>query len=134
MASKVSKRLKELDQKSGRAGSAGYPPSSSAPSDDELRVSWPNFIIFAVLGVSIVVAAAMFFGTRRVQGGLESSATAALRANEYHEITVSASGHDLTLKGTFAEGQSEEEAAAIVASLPAESSRLSAFFAEIRGA
>ena len=118
MASKVSKRLKELDRKSAKTGGTPYPSFSNTPEGDDLAVSWPNFIVFAALGLLVLLAAGVFFGTRSVQGGLESSATAALRAAEYREVTVAASGHDVTLKGTFGDGQSQDEAVSIVAGLP----------------
>jgi OOP family OmpA-OmpF porin len=118
MASKVSKRLKELDRKSAATGGSGFPPFSDASADDDLRVSWINFVLFAGIGLVLLLAAAMFFGTRSVQGGLESSATSALRAAGYQDVTVVASGHDVTLKGTFGAQQTEDEAVAIVTSLP----------------
>ena len=118
MASKVSKRLKELDRKSAGTGGSGFPSYADASGDDELRVSWINFVLFAGIGLILLLAAAAFLGTKSVQGGLESSATAALRANGYHDVTVVAAGHDVTLKGTFGAEQSEDEAVAIVASLP----------------
>ena len=118
MASKVSKRLKELDRKSAGTGGSAFPPYADASGDDELRVSWINFVLFAGIGLILLLAAAAFLGTRSVQGGLESSATAALRANGYHDVTVVAAGHDVTLKGTFGAEQSEDEAVAIVAGLP----------------
>ena len=118
MASKVSKRLKELDRKSAATGGSSFPPSSDASADDELRVSWTNFVLFVGIGVVLLLAAAMFFGSRSVQGGLESSASSALRTAGYSDVTVVASGHDVTLKGTFGAEQSENEAVAIVASLP----------------
>lgn len=118
MASKVSKRLKELDRKSAGTGGSGFPSFSDASGDDDLRVSWTNFALFAGFGLILVLVAAAFFGTRSVEGGLESSATSALRAAGYQDVTVAAAGHDVTLKGTYGAEQSEDEALAIVAGLP----------------
>lgn len=113
MAKSATKRLQELDRKmSARSGGSALPDP-----DDEIRVSWLNFILFTTIALALFVSGAVFFGTRGVQGSLEAAATEALKANEYRDIEVIATGVDLVIAGNITPEQSEEEAAAIVMSL-----------------
>jgi OOP family OmpA-OmpF porin len=103
MASSATKRLKELNKQAGTARSATRPPARFRVNrgDDEVAVSWINFIMVAAIGFGLLLAAAIFFGTRSIEGTLEAKAIAVLESNGFDAVDVVAVGTDLHLRGTY---------------------------------
>ena len=114
MASKVSKRLKQLDSASTRPGSQFGGP----PGGDEAAVAVASFVMATLIGVVLLFVPALFFGIQSVQGAYESQAEAALRAFGYDEVEASAIGNNVVLNGPITPEQSVDEAIAAVALVP----------------
>jgi len=114
MARNATKRLKELNRQN--AGPSG-PRFPSGNPDDEIRVSWFNFILMAVIAFVALTAGAVVFGTRSIEGGLEQAANDAIVASGFDQVTAHADGTEIELRGTYVEGEPIAEAVGAVAGI-----------------
>ncbi|RPI20200.1 MAG: hypothetical protein EHM57_08510, partial [Actinobacteria bacterium] len=103
MAAASTKRLKELNRQAAAARRSNGPRFPGKPGDDT-PVSWLNFVMVGGIAFLIFLALAIFFGTRSIEGSLESRALAVLGAAGFDEVEVDASGTDLKLSGTYYTG------------------------------
>ncbi|MGB5167803.1 MAG: OmpA family protein [Acidimicrobiia bacterium] len=116
MASKTSKRLKQLDRKTT---TRSQPMTSRFTPTTEVdpAASWAAFVAGMVLLVLMLMVLAVFMGTRSVESDLETRSEQALRIAGFQEITADVNGFAVSLKGQYREGQDIESGVQAVAGL-----------------
>lgn len=116
MASKTSKRLKQLDRKSSTS-SGPRTSRFTPPTEIDQAASWAAFVAAAVLSVILLTALAVFLGSRSIESDLEARSEQALRVAGFQEIVADADGFDVALKGQYREGQDIQDGVQAVAAL-----------------
>lgn len=104
MASNLSKRLRDLDNKSKASGKPGGSPMPGQRDPDDDRQM--DGILFAMLVVTVLTALVVFaaiFGTRSIEQGLEAEIEGTLKANNISDIEVRATGRDVLVVGKVPE-------------------------------
>jgi OOP family OmpA-OmpF porin len=113
MSRKLNQRLKELDKSPNGAprNKGGTPPPTfGREAASEPPVELAAFIMFALFGMLILMGLATLFGIRDVQEDVARRATAALAEVGVTDVTVKASGFDVSVNGTT-DSQEKREAA-----------------------
>jgi len=124
MARQSKTRLQQLGKSRSQERAASTPPppgmsrKGSISATDDLAVSWPSFVLISGFLVLILFAAAVFFGSRGIEEGLELNAANVLGNNGWMGVEVSAAGADIALTGTYYEDESAEDIVAAVATVP----------------
>jgi OOP family OmpA-OmpF porin len=116
MASKTSKRLKQLDRKNS-ARSQPMTSRFTPTTESDPAASWAAFVAGMALLVLMVTFLAVFMGTRSVESDLETRSEQALRIAGFQEITADVDGFAVSLKGQYREGQDIDGGVQAVAAL-----------------
>ncbi len=110
MARRVNRRLRQLDR--------GGPAPPGTPPEEDLEVSWGNFLLLSALGLLLLLAAGAFFGGRAVSGAVRDEARNVLHDAGFDQVRVVASGHDILLTGSVRPDQPIDETVAALGRLP----------------
>lgn len=113
MASKLSKRLRDLDKP--RSGAPPIPGRES--SDDDRPIDAVVFVMMALTGLLALIVFAVFFGMRSIEGGLEDRIADGLEARGVTEVEVRATARDVLVVGVVSSEDQIEEALAFIEGL-----------------
>ncbi len=97
------KRLAQRLEAATRSRDKAAPPVFGPSEETEPLVKAAAFAGAAVIGLLIITALAMFYGTQSIEATLESQTLSLLRSNGIRNVEVDASGLELTLHGTVRE-------------------------------
>ena len=97
------KRISQRLEAATRSRDKSAPPDFGPPDDDDLPVELAAFVGAGVVGLLIIMAFAIFYGTQTIENTLESRALGLLRDYDIRNVEVDASGLELTLRGTVRE-------------------------------
>lgn len=113
MASKLSKRLRDLDKP--RSGAPPIPGRES--SNDDRPIDAVVFVMMALTGLLALIVFAVFFGMRSIEGGLEDRIADGLEARGVTEVEVRATARDVLVVGVVSSEDQIEEALAFIEGL-----------------
>ncbi len=128
MARKSTKRLQQLSGTSSPDHASASRPSAPSRSsgssgsdrpgfDDDLAVSWANFVMISAIVVVALLVAGVFFGVQRIESNLETTAANVLENSGFGMVEAVASGADLSITGTYYEDESRDAVVATVAAI-----------------
>jgi len=108
VATKLSKRLRELDKKKTSRPGAPRMPGELDPDNDR-PMDAVVFIMMSVTGLFALIVLAAFFGVRSIENGLEAKIAEDLAQFEVTQIDVIAEARDVVVAGLVPDEERIEE-------------------------
>ena len=97
------KRLSQRLQAATASRDESAPPSFGPADEADLPVETAAFVGAVIIGFVIILALAVVFGTRSIEGTIEAQTLGLLRANGIRTVDVDANGLEVTLAGAVRE-------------------------------